>query len=208
MLYNLFNSRFGRCMTRLGDLLLLQVVFLLTSLPVFTAGAGIAALYTVSKQLHSDELSMVIPAYFAAFRANFKKATLLWLALLASAALLFFDLRFFRTSDASWIGYARIAFYGICIFWYLLILYAFPLEAWYSNTIGRHLANSIRLSLSHLGTTLLLTAVNALFLVLIEYAKALALLIGASGCIYLKTIILGRLLFPDQFRKKDEEEED
>ena len=59
------------------------------------------------------------------------------------------------------------------------------MEAWYSNTIGRHLANSIRLSLSHLGTTLLLTAVNALFLVLIEYAKALALLIGASGCIYL-----------------------
>ena len=208
MLYKLFNSRFGRCMTRLGDLLLLQVVFLLTSLPVFTAGAGIAALYTVSKQLCTDAPSLVIPAYFAAFRANFKKATLLWLCLLASAALLFFDLRFFRTSDAPWVGYARIVFYGICVVWYLLFLYTFPLEAWYSNRIGRHLSNSIRLSLSHLGTTLLLTAVNALFLALIEYAKALALLIGASGCIYLKAILVGRLLFPDQFRKQDEAEEE
>ena len=207
MLNNLFNSRFGQCMTRFGDLLLLQFVFLLTSLPVFTAGAGIAALYTVSRKLHTDSLSLVTPAYFAAFKANFRRATLLWLGLLASGALLFFDLRFCRTSEAPWIGYARIAFYGISAAWYLLFLCVFPLEAWFDNTCARHLANSMRLSLSHLGTVLLLTAVNALFLVLVEYAKALALLIGASGCIYLKTLILGRVLFPEQFRKKDAAEE-
>ena len=192
-------------MSRFGDLLLLQVIFLLTSIPVFTAGAGIAALYSVSKKMHNDSFATVIPAYFSAFKANFKKATLLWLCFLASGALLFFDLRFCRASDAPWIGYARIAFYGISAGWYLLFLYAFPLEAWYDNTIGRHLGNSIRLSLSHLGTTLLLTAVNVLFLVLIEYAKALALLIGASGCIYIKTLILGRLLFPEQFKKEEED---
>ena len=208
MLNNLFNSRFGQCMTRFGDLLLLQFVFLLTIIPVFTAGAGIAALYTVSKKLRTDSVSLVTPAYFAAFRDNFKKATLLWLCLLASGALLFFDYRFFLNSDASWIGYARIAFYGICVIWYLLFLYAFPLEAWYANTIGRHFENSIRLSLSHLGATLLITSVNALFLVLIEYAKALALLFGASGCIYLKTIIMGKYLFPDQFKKQGEGEEE
>ncbi len=203
MLNNLFNSRFGQYMTRLGDLLL-QFVFLLTSIPVFTIGAGIAALYTVSKKLRTESLSLVLPTYFTAFRANFGKATILWLGFLASGALLFFDFRYFRSSDAPWIGYARIAFYGIVIVWYLYFLYAFPLEAWYDNTIGRHLANSIRLSLSHLGTTLMLTAVNALFLALIEYAKALALLIGASGCIYLKTILLGKLLFPEQFGKDEE----
>ena len=103
MLYNLFNSRFGRCMSRFGDLLLLQVIFLLTSIPVFTAGAGIAALYSVSKKMHNDSFAMVIPAYFSAFKANFKKATLLWLCFLASGALLFFDLRFCRASDAPWL---------------------------------------------------------------------------------------------------------
>lgn len=81
-------------------------------------------------------------------------------------------------------------------------LYAFPLEAWYDNTIGRHLVNTFRLSLSRLGTTLMLAAVNALFPALIEYAKALAILLGANGCIYLKTILLGKLLFPKQREKK------
>lgn len=207
MINNLFNSRFGQYMTRLGDLLLLQVVFLLTSLPVFTAGAGIAALYTVFKKLHTDAISVVLPTYFAAFKANFKKATLLWLALLASGALLYVDYRYFQADGEAWFGVMRIAVYVIGTLWYLLFLYAFPLEAWYDNAIGKHLANSIRLALSHLGTTLLLTAVNALFLALVLYAKALVLLIGASGCIYLKTLILGRLLFPEQFRKQGEDGE-
>ena len=207
MLYNLFNTRFGRYMARLGDLILLQAVFLLTSLPVITAGAGIAALYSVSKKMRTDSALMVLPAYFAAFKSNFRKATLLWLALLAAGALMFFDLRFLRNSDAPWIGTARIVFYIAIGVWYLLFLYAFPLEAWYDNTVGRHLANSMRLSLSHVWTTLLLTAVNALLFTLAEYAKAIALLIGASGCIYLKTFFLGRLLFPEQFKKEDGDEE-
>lgn len=207
MINNLFNSRFGRAMTRFGDLLLLQIAFLLTSLPVFTAGAGIAALYAVSKKMHTDSVPLMLPAYFAAFKANFRKATLLWLAFLAAAALLFFDYRFCRTSEAPWIGAVRIVFYVLAGVGYLYFLYAFSLQAWFDNTIGRHLENSFRLSLSHLGTTLLLTAVNALFLFLIEYAKALALLIGASGCVYLKTILIGRLLFPEQFAKKDEDGE-
>ena len=208
MLNDLFNSRFGQWMSRFGDLLLLQLMFLLTGIPVVTVGAGIAALYSVSRKLHTDSVSAVIPAYFTAFRANFRKATLLWLSLLASGALLFFDLRFCRTGDAPWIGAARIVFYVLSALWYLLFLYAFPLEAWFDNTIGRHLENSIRLSLSHLGTTLLLTAVNVLLFMLAEYAKAIALLVGASGCVYLKTLIAGRLLFPEQFiRTQDEDGE-
>ncbi len=110
--------------------------------------------------------------------------------------------------EAAWIGYARIAFYAVGLLWYLLFLCAFPLEAWFDNSISRHLGNSFRLSLSHLGTALLLTAINALLLALVSYAKALALLIGASGCAYAKTVVLGRLLFPEQFKKKSAEAED
>ena len=43
---------------------------------------------------------------------------------------------------------------------------------------------------------------------LAEYAKAIALLVGASGCVYLKTLFAGRLLFPEQFiRTQDEDGE-
>ena len=39
MFKNLFNSRLGQILSRLGDLILLQVLFLIISLPVVTTGA-------------------------------------------------------------------------------------------------------------------------------------------------------------------------
>ena len=152
----------------------------------------------MSKKLRADSVSFVIRRYFAAFKENFKSATIVWLGLLAATALLFFDLRFCRGSDAPWIGYLQIAFYMLGIAVFLLFLYIFPCVDWFENTIGRYLANSLRLALSHPGTTLLLAAVSALLLVLAEYARPLAFLIGISGSVYVKTYLLGRLFFPNQ----------
>ena len=204
MFKNLFNSRFGQIMSRLGDLVLLQVLFLITSLPVVTIGAGLAALYAVSKKLQADSVSFVTRSYFTAFKENFKNATIVWLGLLAAGALLFFDLRFCRGSGAPWIGYLQIAFYMLGIALFLLFLYVFPSMAWFENTIDRYLGNSFRLALSHPGTTLLLAAVSAMFLVLAEYARPLAFLIGISGSVYLKTVLLCRLFFPKQSAEKNE----
>ena len=196
MFKNLFNSRFGQILTRLADLLLLQLAFLITSLPVVTVGAGIAALYSVSRKLRTDSVSYVLPSYLAAFRENFKTGTALWLCLLASAALLFFDLRFCQNSPANWAGPLQIFLYIVCIAVYLLFLYSFSQAAWFENRFLQYLKNSFRLALSHPGFTLLLTAIHLLFLVLAEYARPLVFLIGISGCIYGKTLLLSRLYFP------------
>ena len=75
MFKNLFNSRLGQILTRLADLILLQLAFLVTSLPIVTIGAGISALYSVSKKLKADSVSYTLPAYWAAFKENFKTST-------------------------------------------------------------------------------------------------------------------------------------
>ena len=198
MFKNLFNSRLGLILTRLGDLILLQLAFLVTSLPLVTVGAGIAALYSVSKKLKADSVTGTLSAYWAAFKENFRTATALWLCLLAAGAVLFFDLRFCRNSPTAWAASLQIFFYIVCIVVYLLFLYSFPQAAWFENSFTRYLGNSLRLALSHPGLTLLLTAIHALVLVLAEYARPLVFLIGVSGCIYVKTLLLCRLFFPGQ----------
>ena len=204
MFKNLFNSRLGQILTRLGDLILLQLAFLVTSLPVVTIGAGITALYSVSKKLRADSVSYILPAYWAAFKENFKTATALWLCLLAAAAVLLFDLRFCQSSQAAWAGYLQIFLYLVCIAVYLLFLYSFSQAAWFENRFARYLKNSFRLALSHPGLTLLLTAIHALFLVLAEYARPLVFLIGVSGCVYGKALLLCRLFFPEEDEQKRE----
>ena len=207
MFKNLFNSRLGQILTRLADLILLQLAFLVTSLPIVTIGAGISALYSVSKKLKADAVSYTLPAYWAAFKENFKTSTALWLCLLAAAAVLFFDLRFCQNNPAAWTGYLQVFLYIVCIGVYLLFLYSFSQAAWFENRFVQYLENSFRLALSHPGLTLLLTGIHALFLVLAEYARPLVFLIGVSGCIYGKTLLLCRLFFPGEDRQKREPEE-
>lgn len=204
MFKNLFNSRLGQILTRLADLLLLQLAFLITSLPVVTVGAGLTALYVVCRKLRDDSVSFVLPAYFAAFKENFKIGTALWLSLAACAALLGFDLYFCRNNPAAWTDYLQVFVYIVCIGVYLLFLYSFAQAAWFENSFVQYLKNSVQLALSHPGLTLLLTAIHLLLLVLAEYARPLVFLLGASGCIYAKTLLLGKLFFPRQGGGEDE----
>ena len=74
-----------------ADLLVLNLLAILCSLPIFTIGAAVTALDDVCFRMIRQEGSSVVRGYFHAFRANFKRGILLGLLFLAAAALLYFD---------------------------------------------------------------------------------------------------------------------
>ena len=65
------DSKFMEIFGRITDLILLNILFLITCLPVFTIGAATAALYTMCFRLMREEYSGIIKPYFKAFRDNF-----------------------------------------------------------------------------------------------------------------------------------------
>ena len=62
-----------RGLNRLWDLIVLNILFFLTSIPIVTVGASLSALYTVTLKGVRKEDSYIVRSYFAAFRENFKK---------------------------------------------------------------------------------------------------------------------------------------
>lgn len=76
------DSRFMRYLNRLADLMILNLLFLLTSIPIFTIGASLTALYSVCFRLGTDREGSTFRDYFAAFKENFRQATSLFLLLL------------------------------------------------------------------------------------------------------------------------------
>ncbi len=64
---------------RFADLAVLNLVFLLTCIPVFTIGAAVTALYDVVFRMDTDREGKLLPSYFQAFFGNFKQGTLLFL---------------------------------------------------------------------------------------------------------------------------------
>ena len=70
----LFNpeNKFWNFMGKITDVSCMSLLWLLTSLPVFTIGASTAAFYSFTLDAVGDNEGRVIGSYFSAFKANFK----------------------------------------------------------------------------------------------------------------------------------------
>lgn len=159
------DSKVMQFLGRLTDLILLNIVFILTCLPIFTIGAALSAMYSLCFQMMREEGSGVWKPYFRSFRANFKQATLCWgITLFALApALVYFD-RLFQMGGV---------FRAICLPFLLIAViclmaagYLFPWISQFENTTRQALQNALILSISHLPRTVCILAINLLPVIL------------------------------------------
>ena len=74
MLQGLFNydNPVWRFIGKLGDLILLNILWTICSIPIFTIGASTTAVYYVTLKLVRDEDSSTIKGFFHSFKSNFK----------------------------------------------------------------------------------------------------------------------------------------
>lgn len=168
---NLLNleSPLMQMLTRIGDLILLNVLFLICCIPVVTAGASIAALHKMTQEIVYETDSSTVKGFFRAFRANFKQATSVWLVVCVVAASLFCDylliITFFSGSEAvKWmlILLAVLAVLVVCV-----AAYMFPLLVRYENKLRNHLTNAVILAIIKLPRTLGMLALIAMPLIIL-----------------------------------------
>lgn len=163
------DSAFGRAMELVLQLVLLNVLWLICSLPVVTFGASSAALYTVLFKILEDKESGVVRQFFAAFRQNGKRATGTWLLLLGVILVCLFDFRFAKLLDSFWwkvVAVAGLQFVGmVCTF-------LFPLLARYENTWRNQLRNALLLGVANLPRMILVWLLWAAVIVVTIYSFA------------------------------------
>ena len=169
---NLLNleSPLMQMLTRIGDMILLNVLFLICSLPVITFGASLAALHKMLQEIVYDVDSSTVKGFFRAFRANFKQATVVWLFMLLIFVSLFCDylliITYFSGTEAvKWmlILLAVLAVLVICV-----ISWLFPLLVRYENKLRQLLNNAIILSIIKLPRTIGLVALTLMPLIILS----------------------------------------
>lgn len=79
-----------RALSTLASLVLLNLLWFLCSLPLFTIGSAISALYDCVFRLDRGE-SAGWKAFFQSFRTNFRRSTVLWLIVLLVFGILCLD---------------------------------------------------------------------------------------------------------------------
>ena len=78
-----YENKFMQALMTLGDLIILNLLFLICSLPVVTMGAAQAGLYTAVRTIvDKDDDTAPVKAFFRGFKSGFIKITLVWIPLL------------------------------------------------------------------------------------------------------------------------------
>jgi len=86
------DGAFSRYGTFVADTLILSFLWIFFSIPIFTIGAATSAMYYVSTRRIADREGYISSDFWAAFKANFKKATLFWLLILVVMSILAFNI--------------------------------------------------------------------------------------------------------------------
>ena len=82
MRFNWTDNVVMRAIGKIGDLICLNVLWLICCIPVITIGASTTALYTVMLRLVRNEEGYIFRGFFKAFKLNFKQSTIIWIILL------------------------------------------------------------------------------------------------------------------------------
>lgn len=166
MLQGLFNydNPVWRFIGKLGDLILLNILWLICSIPIFTIGASTTAVYYVTLKLVRDEDDSTIKSFFRSFKNNFKQATAIWLILLAAGIVLGFDFWFFVSGQMAIGGAAKVVLTagsgGLLLIYLFILTYVFPLQSRFYNPVKRTLFNAFFMSVRHLLQTVGIIAID------------------------------------------------
>lgn len=159
-----YDSKLIQTLNRISDLMILNVLTILCSLPIVTMGAAITALYDAIWRMGQEE-GKLTRAYFAAFKSNFKKATILWLIFLPLGIVLLYNFITVFSADTSLFA-TIFSLFGL-IWWLLSVSWVFPLQSRFENTIWGTFKNSLLFPLGYFPRTLAMAFLNALPWVLV-----------------------------------------
>lgn len=155
------DSRFSQFLIRLCDLILLNVIYLLTCLPLFTIGTATAALYDTVFRMDTEREGKLMTTYFHAFRENFRQGTAVWLLLVVYGIATWMNMNIFSDMGDQF-GYGLFVLSMVIVVIGLFVAaYVFPLMSRFQYKTGALLQNALLLSVLYLPRTLLVCIINA-----------------------------------------------
>ena len=137
-------------LNKMTDLFVLNLLFLICSLPVITIGASLTAMYATSLRSVRYGDGYVFKTFFTAFKKSFKQATLAWLITLAAGAVLYVDYRFWSQVRMGGIEQIMLVVSIAIIFLvFMVLVWLYPLIAKMDDTLGRQIKNAAAMAVGH-----------------------------------------------------------
>ena len=192
------DSPVMRFLTQCGDLIILNLLWLVCCLPIVTIGASTTALY--SCLLNRSTESSTIRKFFLAFKSNFKQSTILLLIAFLGFIFVYVNIGFYLNNHGSQSFVVKVLTLIPSVLILTVESYIFPLQAHFDNKIKQTVRNSILICIAHFPTSLLVTVINLLPIITIvidvEFflkISAVLLLMGGATLAYINALLFQRV---------------
>jgi uncharacterized membrane protein YesL len=205
-----YGSPAHRAMLLLTNLMMLNLMVILTSLPIFTLGASISSMYSLTIKYAKKEDDSVFKAYYKAFKQNFKQATIIWIPNMLIGIALGAAAYYLSSSDTGaflWIILAVLAFL-FC----LVSSMIYPMLGRYNNTTVAIIFNSINISIRNILPMLCVVFLNVVPWILAVEFTGIFLYLGLfwtfggfSLIALLNSLVIARIF--DKYTEAEPEEE-
>ncbi|WP_108775690.1 YesL family protein [Lactimicrobium massiliense] len=154
----------------IANLMILNVLWLLCSLPIVTIGASTAALNYTCIKMRRDEGESIVRMFFHSFKTNIRPALILGTGFLA--VLIILTAGFIQTLGAINAGKTVSVVFAVLIVvllfcWLVYFTYVFMTLSRFDNTIFRTLTNSMYFALHNFISTLKILGIESFGLIII-----------------------------------------
>lgn len=200
MRLNITDNIIVRALSKICDMVCLNILWLICSIPIITIGASTAALYTVMLKMVKNEEGYIFRGFFKAFKSNFKQSTIMWIVILLLGIVCWIDYRVAGVMPGMGGSIMRIIFLLLGFILLSVTIYIFPLTARYENTIRNTVRNALILTVGKLPYTLLMVVVTVGSVIIslwnsmtLMFAIPLWFIIGVSLIAWINSYILRRV---------------
>jgi uncharacterized membrane protein YesL len=156
-------------LSRLVDLALLNVITLLYSLPLITAGGALTAMNYVLLHLVRNDETYIIRMFRKSFRENFRQGIPEGLIVLAAAAVTAVDMWALHGSGSRAATMMMIIITIIAVMIFVTCVYMFALQSRYENTVVGTMLNAVRLAVGNLPKSVLMTVIWLIWILILVY---------------------------------------
>lgn len=198
-------------LSKIADLMILNVTFIICCLPVFTIGAALTGLSYVSLKMAENKEGYIFKGFLKSFKQNFKQATVIWLIMLAVGLILGADFYILSASSGTFITTVRVLLVITAFIYLMIMLYVFPTLARFYNSTKNTLRNAFLMSIADFPRTLIMLVItvgSVLITLYNGYTLAYGILIWILGGFalisYLNSFFLKKVFA--KYTPKEEEE--
>ncbi len=156
-----------RTLNRMADLMWLNILTMVCSIPLITVGASFTALHYMALKIIRDEEGYITRGFFKSFRENFRQSTVIWLILVAMMAALWGDYYLIVRQGMELGNVHRMLIMVIGVFTLFTGVMIFPVQAKFANPIRVTIRNSFIVAVLQFPKTFLMILLSAFPVVLI-----------------------------------------